>query len=161
MTITKITRESCPAAVFIGKKYSGPANWGEWWANGWFDTLGALPGLLPINGDAYTEAIRIVDGTPEHWLGMFFASGTAVPEGFQAAEMQPMEYAVCYLYGSPDNGELFSMEAHNQCLAALAEQGLHRKEDDWCFQRCNCPRFTAPDEQGNVILDYGISITDK
>lgn len=158
MTITKITRESCPAAAFIGKKYSGPANWGEWWSNGWFDTLEVLPGLLPINGDAYTEAIHIVDGVPEHWLGMFFAAGTAVPDGFEAAEMPPMEYAVCYLYGSPDNGELFSMEAHNQCLAALAEQGLRRKEDDWCFQRCNCPRFTTPDEQGNVILDYGISI---
>ena len=29
---------------------------------------------------------------------------------------------------------------------------------DWCFERYNCPRFTSPDEAGNVILDYGISI---
>jgi hypothetical protein len=27
----------------------------------------------------------------------------------------------------------------------------------WCaFERYNCPRFTEPDENGDVILDYGI-----
>lgn len=159
MKITKITRESCPAARFIGKRYPvGAANWGEFWANGWFDELEKLPGLLEINDAGYTEAVRVIDGEPEHWLGMFFAADTAAPAQFDSVDMPPMEYAVCYLYGSPDSGELFNYAAHEQCLAALQEQGLQRKEDDWCFQRCNCPRFTTPDEQGNVILDYGISI---
>ena len=31
-------------------------------------------------------------------------------------------------------------------------------ENDWCFERYNCPRFTSPDNNGNIILDYGISI---
>jgi hypothetical protein len=31
-------------------------------------------------------------------------------------------------------------------------------ENDWCFERYNCPGFTTPDNNGNVILDYGISI---
>lgn len=43
-------------------------------------------------------------------------------------------------------------------LNELKALGLKRKEDDWCFERYNCPRFTMPDENGNVILDYGISI---
>lgn len=158
MKIQSIRQESCPAAKFIGKKYPGPANWGEWWANGWFDILENLPGLLPVNDGSYIEAIHIVNGSPEHWLGMFFAADTGVPEGFESISIPPMEYAVCFLYGSPDNGELFGLEAHNQCLTALKDQGFRRKEDDWCFQRCNCPRFTTPDEAGNVVLDYGISI---
>lgn len=158
MTIQKIVREICPAARFIGKKYAGPADWGEWWANGWFDTLERLPGLLPVNDDGYSEAVHIVNGAPEHWLGMFLAAGTPVPAGFESVDMPPMEYAVCYLYGNPDSGELFSLATHEQCLEALKAQGLRRKENDWCFQRCNCPRFTTPDKAGNVVLDYGISI---
>ena len=35
---------------------------------------------------------------------------------------------------------------------------LERKENDWCFERYNCPRYTTPDENGNVILDYAVSI---
>ncbi|MDE6837470.1 MAG: GyrI-like domain-containing protein [Acutalibacter sp.] len=159
MTITNITRENCPAARLIGKRYAvGAANWGEFWGNGWFDQLEKLPGLLDINDNGYTEAIRVVDGKPEHWLGMYFSQDTAVLEGFDCVEIPPMEYAVCYLYGDPENGELFNAAAHEQCLTALKEQGLQPKEDGWRFQRCNCPRFTTPDEQGNVTLDYGIAI---
>ena len=25
---------------------------------------------------------------------------------------------------------------------------------EWSFENCLCPRYTTPDEQGNVILDY-------
>lgn len=159
MLITKIVRESCPAARFIGKRYpAGAADWSEFWANGWFDELEKLPGLLDINDSGYTEAIRVVNGKPEHWLGMFFAAGTAAPAHFDSADMPETEYAVCYLYGRQETGELFDCDAHERCLAALKEQGLCPRENGWCFQRCNCPRFTTPDEQGNVILDYGISI---
>lgn len=160
MKIVKIEKESWPALRFIGKKYSGPANWGEWWSNGWFETLEALP-VHALNLDSYTEAIHVVDGQPEHWLGMFFPTDTQPPEGFEAADIPAMPYAVCYLYGNPDNGELFGLEPHNQCLAVLEAEGMRRKEDDWCFQRCVCPRFTTPDEQGNVVLDYLIAIESK
>ena len=159
MEIVKLVRESCPAARFIGKRYgTSAANWGEFWANGWFDILENQPGLLSVNDNGYSEAIRVINGQPEHWLGMFFSEGIPVPEGFESVDIPATEYAVCYLYGSPDSGELFDYAAHEQCLALLKEQGLQRKEDDWCFKRCSCPRFTTPDEQGKVILDYGISI---
>lgn len=158
MKIERVLQENCPAAVFIGKRYPGPANWSEWWANGWFDTLENLSGALPINDNGYIEAIRSVDGCPEHWLGMFFAVGTAIPVGFDCVEIPSMKYAVCYLYGDPGGGELFDTKAHEECLSALKEQGLRHKEGDWCFQRCNCPRFTTPDACGNVVLDYGISM---
>ena len=58
-------------------------------------------------------------------------------------------------------GALSQMDiVHNLCLEKLKSLGFKRKEDDWCFERYNCPRFTTPDEEGNVILDYGISIEE-
>ena len=160
MTIMKIEKESWPSLRFIGKKYPGPANWGEWWANGWFDILEALP-VLELNLDSYTEGVRIFGGKPEHWLGMFFPGNTQAPEGFEAVDIPAMDFALCYLYGDPDNGELFGLDAHNQCLELLKERGMTRRENDWCFQRCVCPRFTTPDENGKVTLDYLISLESR
>ena len=79
-------------------------------------------------------------------------------EDFEHVDMEPLEYAVFYLYGDEKSGEFFSMDTHNMCLEELRAQGLKRKEDDWCFERYNCPRYTTPDEHGRVILDYGISV---
>lgn len=89
---------------------------------------------------------------------MLFSAETEVPDGFECISIPPLEYAVCYLQGDQQNGELYSTETHDMCLNELRASGMKRKEDDWCFERYNCPRFTAPDENGNVILDYAISI---
>ena len=155
--ILEVKQESCPAARFIGKKYETGGNWGEWWENDWFAILEAMQ-ELPVNDNGYIGAVHIVDGMPEHWIGMFFPAGTRVPEGFAYVDMAPLQYAVCYLYGSDKSGEFYTMETHNMCLEELKSRGFARKEDDWCFERYNCPRFTTPDENGNVILDYGISV---
>lgn len=155
--ILEVKHESCEATRFIGKKYEGCGNWGEWWEHGWFSVLENLSGLS-INDDGYIGAVHIVDGMPEYWIGMFFPVEAEVPEGFAYVDIEPLDYAVCYLYGNEHNGELYSMDTHNMCLEELKAQGLKRKKDDWCFERYNCPRFTTPDEQGNVILDYAISI---
>lgn len=42
------------------------------------------------------------------------------------------------------------METHDLCLEELKVYNLIRKENDWCFERYNCPKFTTPDEYGNV-----------
>jgi len=149
--------ENCPKARFIGKRYVGSPNWGEWWANGWFDVLEQLP-QLPINDNAYLGALRVADGVLEYWIGMFFEADTPVPDGFDFADTDPMSYAVYFLYGSEQSGELFGLERHNMCLEDLKARGITRFEDNWCIERCNCPRFTTPDEHGNVVLDYLISV---
>lgn len=157
VTILEVRKESCPAARFIGKRYEGSADWGEWWENDWFSALEASP-RLPFNGDAYIGAVHIVDGMPERWIGMFFPADTAVPQGFSYVDMDALDYGVCYLSDKEGSGEFYTMETHNMCLEELKARGFRRKEDDWCFERYNCPRFTTPDENGNVILDYGIAI---
>ena len=155
--IVDFKQESCQKARFIGKRYADAPNWGEWWENGWFDILEQLP-QLPINDGAYLGAKRIVNGELEYWIGMLFEADTKVPEVFDFADFEPMTYAVYFLYGNEQNGELFGLTPHNMCLEDLKARGLTRLEDNWCIERCNCPRFTTPDEHGNVVLDYLISI---
>lgn len=155
--ILEIKRESWPVARLIGRKYEKGPNWGEWWQNDWFSVLEKNEPLL-LNGDAYIGAVHIVDGMPEYWIGMFFPVDTDTPEGFDFVDIEPMEYAVCYLHGKDGSSDFYKMDTHNMCLEELKTLGLKRKEDDWCFERYNCPRFTTPDENGNVILDYSISI---
>ena len=155
--ILDIKQESCPAARIIGKKYEYSPNWSEWWENGWFSVLEANS-VLAFNGDAYIGAVHIVDGMPEYWIGMLFPISTEAPDGFDYVDIEPLDYAVCYLYDSEQSNEFYTMETHDRCLNELKTRGLKRKEDDWCFERYNCPRFTTPDEKGNIILDYAIAI---
>lgn len=165
MEIIHASIEECPACRFIGRRYT-PADsisgsyahkWGEWWQNGLFEPLEKLP-HLPIVGDSTIAAMRVVDGMLEYWIGFFCPADTAVPEGYEAAQIGPRRYAVLWEKGNEKNGELYGLEAHQQCLTELARHGWKRVEDDWCFERYNCPRFTTPDEEGLVILDYGISV---
>ena len=155
--LLEIKKESWPAARLIGRKYTGAPDWKEWWEKGWFEVLEQNQ-CLPMNGDAYIGAVHIVDGMPERWIGMFFPADCAVPEGFQSVDIEPLEYAVCYLSDKEGSGGFFTMETHDMCLEALRAEGFVRTEDHWCFERYNCPRYTTPDGEGNVILDYGISI---
>ncbi len=155
--VLEVKQESCPATRFIGKKYEGCANWNEWWENDWFAKLESIPRLL-INGDSYIGAVHIVNGMPEYWIGMFYSTDTEVPDGFEYVDIEPLNYAVCYLSDKENSSEFYTMDTHNMCLELLKVHNLKRKEDDWCFERYNRPRFTTPDEQGNVILDYALSI---
>ncbi len=155
--ILEIKQESCPAARLIGKKYEGTPDWGEWWGNNWFSKLEENQ-CLSFNGDAYIGAVHIVNGMPERWIGMLFPVNTEVPEGFEYVDIEPLNYAVFYLCGKENSSEFYTMDTHNMCLEALKTHNLKRKENDWCLERYNCPRFTAPDENGNVIFDYALSI---
>lgn len=157
--------EECPACRLIGKRYT-PADsmggsyghkWGEWWRNDWFAPLDKLP-HMPLVGDSTMATLRVVNGEVEYWIGFFCQPGTEAPEGYEAVDIGPRRYAVVWKKGDEHSGELYGLESHNLALAELERYGWKRVEDDWCFERYNCPRFTAPDMEGRVILDYGISV---
>jgi len=157
VTISEIQRESWPAARLIGRRYQAAPDWNEWWQNNWFATLEKNE-PISANSDAYLSAVRVINGKPERWIGMLFPADATVPDGFEALDLEPMDYAVCYLYGKQDSSDFYTMAAHQLCLEALQTQGYKRMENDWCFERYQCPRFTTPDENGNVILDYALPI---
>lgn len=165
--IIKTYKEKLPATTFIGKCYTDAdrengsfgAKWGEWFGNGWFETLEALP--MPEGGDGSYLGLMTGGGGQDfhYWIGVFCEKGTKAPDGYQTVEFDEGEAAVCWIKGREDTGELFGM--HDACMAKWHEQGWEGSARscgepvEWvAIERYNCPRYTEPDEQGEVILDY-------
>lgn len=166
--LVKVEKASFPAVRLIGRRYTEADRkdgtfshkWGEWFARGLFSALEKLP--LPEKDcfcdGSYIGAMRMLDGVFEYWIGMFFPPDAAVPEGYSHADLPENSLALFWIYGNEGSGELYGMSAERLCQAELDQRGWTRKADGWHFERYNCPRFTAPDAEGNVILDYGIPL---
>ncbi len=99
---------------------------------------------------------RHKDGEPwQYWLGMFTPADTPVPEGFDCVDFPAAaDLGTCWIYGKES-------EVHalcGQCRPAIEEVGMTVWQDAegaaWCFENCTCPRYTTPDGEGNIILDY-------
>ncbi len=163
MKIVKVYKETLPCVRLIGKRFTNQdrdasgtfaSYWQQCFQEGWPDKLKPCEGIPGIS-EHLIGAMRMSGdgGDFEYFIGAFFAPSAVVPEGFVSVEIPAGDVGVCWLYGSDKNGELFSMEASNLAMAALAEKGFRFYEQGWFFERYHCPRFTAPDEKGNVILD--------
>lgn len=99
--------------------------------------------------------------TFEYWIGMFFPVNTNVPEGFDYIDISESDIGVCWIKGKEDKG-IYAM--HGACISEFQENGMGNFRGDdknraYYFERYNCPRFTEPDENGDVILDYGIYLS--
>lgn len=158
--------QNIPALRFIGKKYGDSdrvdgmfgARWGDWFQNGWFTVVervygGSMKDIYE-DGDAHIGLMRHKDGEPfEYWIGVFMQEGATVPAGFSHVDFPASRLGVCWLYGK--ESEIYCNEP--LCYEKLKEQGLRVINDPagacWFFERYGCPRFTMPDEQGNIILD--------
>lgn len=164
--ITETYKQKVPAARFIGKKYSDSdriggsfsSKWSEWFSNDWFSAIEKLisPGFKEVyaDADAYLGLMRWKDGEPfEYWIGMFTPDDAAVPEGYGYVDFPESTLGVCWVYGK--QGEVYGREG--ECSARLTEKGYKIIPDGkgawWFFERYGCPRFTTPDDKGNIILD--------
>ena len=171
--VTKIYKEQFPALRFIGKRYTNDdrvdggfgKQWGEWWREDKFTKMkegapskpydDATIGLMTMRGD-------MSDFT--YWIGLFFPSGTHVPEGYDFIDLPKSSIGIGWVRGNEENGEIFGGPPHAAVCKKLEEEnvGDFRNDiggegsDTYCFfERYNCPRFTEKDANGNVILDYG------
>ena len=162
--IIKAYKQHVPALRFIGKKYgdqdrvngSFGAKWGEWFTNGWFEVLEKsieTKGEYEDSG-AYIGLMRHKEGENfQYWIGIFMPAETNVPEGFDYVDFPETELGVCWVYGKEN--DVYMKEPI--CAEKLGESGYQIKNDKddacWFFERYVCPRFTTPDENGNIILD--------
>ena len=161
--IIKSYRQNVGAARFIGKRYGDAdrvdgmfgAKWGDWFENGWFDIIEAQIGENPADAHedsgAYIGLMREADGKFEYYIGIFAPESMAVPDGFVHIDFPAGELGVCWVYGK--DGEVYGLEG--DCWERLEGDAKDKLEisGGWCFERYGCPRFTAPDEHGNIILD--------
>ena len=51
----------------------------------------------------------------------------------------------------------YSRQTREACHERIAALGL-RVQDGRRLERYNCPRFTAPDERGRVVLDWAVDV---
>ena len=163
--IIKVFKENTPTLRLIGKKYDGFGHWDEWWQNGWFDLLeqamGGTDKILAVweNGGGYIGVERRAEGEPfAYYIGMLAPENTQVPEGFISIDFKDLCLGTCWIYGKEN-------EVHDTsaCKQKLAENGMEIWQDEkgavWSFENCLCPRYTTPDENGNIILDYCYFVT--
>jgi hypothetical protein len=161
-TIIKCERVSHPPVRFIGKKFPGYPNWGEAWEHGWFDAIEQAGAPAAINDSSYCVLTGFAPGGIECYLGQFFPSGTPVPDGFDHAYLPEMTAALFFIKGQ--QGECYEHvfgEKRSELLAEMERCGMAPPPSEppprWAsFERDNCPRWTDPDADGNVILDYAI-----
>lgn len=154
-----------PAARFIGIRYTEKdrkdgtfaAKWEEWFGAGKFEALEKLGALKESEG-SYAAAMRIANGEFEYWIGMLFPEETKVPEGYEYVDMDPSVYALLWVQGKEQTGEIYGDAACELCLREIEKNDWHYQEGGWSFELYNCPRFTTPDQEGNIILDYAIAI---
>ncbi|MCI8440938.1 MAG: hypothetical protein HFG27_00185 [Provencibacterium sp.] len=99
-------------------------------------------------------------GEFEYWIGLLFPEDTAVPPGYHSVAIAAGDYGICYIYGSEQNGDIYGEQPHCLCPDSLREHGWRYRQGGWVFERYNFPRFTTPDESGNVILDYGFAMEE-
>ncbi|NLM39207.1 MAG: GyrI-like domain-containing protein [Firmicutes bacterium] len=159
--LVRVYRESLPKIRLVGKRYTNQDRdqyggfghkWGEWFQNGYFIPLDQLT-QLPDEMNGYIGCMRM-EPEFEYWIGVFTTDETQVPEGYDYVDIPAGDIAVCLLKGREDTGELYGMDVHTLCERAVEEQGWEIDYGGWFFERYNCPRFTDPDEEGRVILDY-------
>ncbi len=164
--ITKVYVQTIPASRFAGVKYGDEdrvnggfgEKWGDWFANDRFSKVEVLLteefNSTYEDAGAYVGLMRWKDGEPfQYWIGMFLPAGVSVPEGYGYVDMPEAKLGVCWLHGP--EGELYCHE--DQCADRLSREGHEILQDGegawWFFERYGCPRFTTPDEQGEVTLD--------
>ncbi len=107
--------------------------------------------MMPYIGLCYRNEET---GAYDAWVGMFAPLETEVIAGFDYIDFPHQNLGVCWIYGKED-------EVHGlipQCEEKLISSGMKIKSDEHGylghFERDQCPRFTTPDEKGNIILDY-------
>jgi hypothetical protein len=155
--ITKVYRQEVPAMCYVGKKI-----------HNWDFSVMFQPGGLDLiekhidenfkkyyeDWNAYCVLHRNKEGEPfEVFYGMFLPDTTPLLEGFVKFDFPKSTLGVCWVYGN----ESFVNGKTLEALRRLENEGYKIMPDKnniiWSIERNGCPRFTTPDEKGNVIND--------
>lgn len=87
---------------------------------------------------------------------MLFKEGVTVPDGYVIREIGGEKIGKCWIKSK--NAADVTSSAHALTMQAIRDAGLCPNQMKWSMQLFTNPRFTIPDENGEVILDYYIPI---
>lgn len=166
--IKRVYSQSMPAMKLVGRRYTEAdrqngtfgCKWSEWFENDLFSPLKMPDTAEPFEDcDAYIGLCRMKEGEPfEYWIGVFLPPDFPVAEGYDSVLLDAGEIGVAWVCGKEPDIYFCC------CLEKLKEAGLEWTADKngvkWCFERYVRPRFLAPDENGDVILDMCYYVTE-
>ncbi len=138
-----------------------PAFWDACFADGTFSALEALKDwVLCSDYVGFMTGFAGDSSKFTYIVGMMMKPGCPVPEGgFVSYPVAPSSVAVGWIQGSSTQD--VCLTAHDCTVKALSEKGRTADSFTWCMELYNCPRFTTPDDQGQIILDYYIPCNKK
>jgi len=96
------------------------------------------------------------DGKFSYIVGILMKPGADVPEGFVSRTIDATRVAIGLIQGK-DAQDVCS-KAHEVTEQALKADGYSNNGMKWCMELYNCPRFTTPDKNDEIVLDYYIPI---
>ncbi len=147
--------------VKMGPENPIPAFWDKCFTDGTFTALEALTDwVLCPDYVGFMTDYQGGDNTFVYIVGMMMKPGCPVPqEGFVSRPVEPSSAAVGWIQGesTPD----VCMPAHEYTSRAMEEKGYISEGFSWCMELYNCPRFTTPNAEGQIILDYYIPCKKK
>ncbi|MCQ4924507.1 GyrI-like domain-containing protein [Tissierella carlieri] len=96
----------------------------------------------------------IDNGKFTYICGMLMKTEAPVPEGFICRDIPSSKVAIGWIQGLEKDVYPVS---HEFTQKAMEEKGYRLDESaSWCMELYNCPRFTTPMDNGEIILDYYI-----
>ena len=172
--IEKCYKEAFPKSRFVGKCYKNSDRvegmygfyWEKWHENGWFEPLEKLltedfKKVYPDCG-SFVGLMKGKDGAPddyfEYWIGMFLPDGCEVPDGYGYIDLDHEAVGICWIKGQEWNLYCHEDECCNELVKNNMAVALETDGGCYMFERYQCPRFTTPDENGEVILDLGFFV---
>ncbi|MCL1909990.1 MAG: GyrI-like domain-containing protein, partial [Kiritimatiellaeota bacterium] len=133
-----------------------PALWQRSFADGTFTTLEALTNFIHNPSYVgYMDNYDPADNAFDYICGMMMKPGTPVPDGFISRTVPAAKVANGWIKGKQNAEREIYDNAHTLTDKALAEHGLkYAPGANWSMEVYTCPRFTTPDADGFIILDY-------
>jgi hypothetical protein len=107
----------------------------------------------PINDGSYCV---LYGKDNHHWIGEFMETGTPAPEGLDIVDIPNSQAVLFFINGKERDfyGTLCDTAPLYEQIEKLGLPLPNVNNTLKYFERENCPRFTTPDEDGFIIVDY-------
>ncbi len=156
--LVAVGRALCaPMEAMMGDSNPIPAFWDRCFADGTFAALEAAaegqwdPSYVGLMAD-----FRSREGKFTYLCGILYRQGVALPAGFEVLPVPAGRAALGWVRGR-DTADVCGA-AHALVTQGLQAAGHTCEHMAWTMELYNCPRFTTPDEDGCITLDYYIPL---